>query len=150
MTKILLAEADAFSCDMLSRRLQKSGYEVVTAADGREAVAASLHDRPDLILLDLDMPAMDGRNAMRLIKSDVRTFRIPLIILTAHTTPEDVSAALSAGCFSYEAKPVLLRRLIERIEEALEAQRRRHPQDAAAGPAGDHQAPAAGAPPGRQ
>jgi len=123
MVKVLLAEDDEFSRDMLSRRLQKNGYEVVTAPDGREAVAQALHHRPDVILLDLDMPVMDGRNAMRLLKTDVRTYRIPIIILTAHTTPEDVSAALAAGCFSYEAKPVVLRRLIERMEEALASRR---------------------------
>ncbi len=120
MTKILLAEDDDFSRDMLMRRLQKGGYDVYTAADGREAVATALHHRPDVILMDLDMPIMDGRTAMRLLKTDVRTFRIPIIILTAHTGTEDVAAALAAGCFAYEAKPIVLRRLVERIEEAVQ------------------------------
>ncbi len=121
MSKVLLAEDDDFSRDMLMRRLQKSGYEMIGAADGREAVTAALHHRPDVILLDLDMPVMDGRTAMRLLKTDVRTFKIPIIILTAHTSQEDVAAALSAGCFSYEAKPIVLKRLAERIEEAIQS-----------------------------
>ena len=125
MTKLLLAEDDEFSRDMLMRRLQRNGYEVVAVPDGQEAVAAALRDRPDLILLDLDMPILDGRNAMRLLKSDIRTYRIPIIILTAHTTRDDVAAALDAGCYSYEAKPVVLRRLVERIEEALQATARK-------------------------
>ena len=170
MTKVLLAEDDEFSRDMLTRRLQKNGYEVVAVADGREAVAQSLHYRPDVVLLDLDMPVMNGRSAMRLLKNDVRTYRIPIIVLTAHTTPDDVAAALAAGCFSYEAKPIVLRRLIERIEEAVLASARKKPftggpaaaegpapaagQAAAAGPAPNAgptpnagQAAAAGVPP---
>ncbi len=121
MSKVLLAEDDDFSRDMLMRRLQKTGYEMIAVPDGREAVAAALHHRPDLILLDLDMPIMDGRTAMRLLKTDVRTFRIPIIVLTAHTGRDDVAAALAAGCHSYEAKPIVLKRLVERIEEALAA-----------------------------
>ncbi len=124
MPKLLLAEDDDFSRDMLARRLQKSGYQVISTVDGREALAAALHHHPDVILLDLDMPVVDGRTAMRLLKTDVRTFRIPIIILTAHTGREDVAAALSAGCFGYEAKPVVLRRLVERIEEALKASKK--------------------------
>ena len=127
MAKLLLAEDDDFSRDMLHRRLRKSGYDVIGAADGRETLAAALSQRPDLILLDLDMPVMDGRTAMRLLKTDVRTFRIPIIILTAHTGPEDVAAALAAGCFAYEAKPVVLRHLVERIEEALQSASRKKP-----------------------
>ena len=121
MAKVLLGEDDDFSRDMLVRRLQRSGYEVVAATDGRETVTAALHHRPDIIILDLDMPVLDGRGAMRLLKTDVRTFKIPIIVLTAHTGPEDVAAAVSAGCFAYEAKPIVLRRLVERIEEALQS-----------------------------
>jgi CheY-like chemotaxis protein len=125
MAKLLLAEDDEFSRDMLARRLQRNGYEVVSVADGREALAAALHHRPDVILMDLDMPVMDGRNAMRWLKTDVRTFKIPIIILSAHTSPENVAEALAAGCTSFEAKPVVLRRLMERIEEALQATSRK-------------------------
>jgi CheY-like chemotaxis protein len=121
MIKVLLAEDDEFSRDMLTRRLQKAGYEMITASDGREAVAAALQHHPDVILLDLDMPVMDGRTAMRVLTTNARTFRIPIIVLTAHTSQEDVTAALAAGCFSYEAKPIVLKRLLERIEEAVQS-----------------------------
>jgi len=121
MAKILLAEDDEFSRDMLSRRLQRAGHEVIAVADGREALRNALQQRPDVILMDLDMPLMDGGSAMRFLKSDVRTFRIPIIVLTAHASPHDVATAVADGCQSFEAKPVVLRRLLERIEEALQA-----------------------------
>jgi CheY-like chemotaxis protein len=119
MTKLLLAEDDEFSRDMLARRLQRSGFEVTTAVDGREALLAARRDRPDVILLDLDMPVMDGHAVMRSLAIDPRTSKIPLIVLTAHGKPQDVAQAVALGCHSYEVKPVPLRRLLERIEEAL-------------------------------
>jgi two-component system cell cycle response regulator DivK len=119
MPKILLAEDDEFSRDMLTRRLERQGYEVVTAADGREALLAARQSRPDLILMDLDMPVLDGHAAMRSLKTDPRTARIPIIVLTAHASPQSVAEAVEAGCYSYEAKPVVVRRLVERIQEAL-------------------------------
>ena len=122
MAKLLLAEDDEFSRDMLVRRLQRKGYEMIAAADGRQALRATRQHRPDVILMDLDMPVMDGFAAIRALKSDPRTFRIPIIVLTAHTSPGDVADAVKAGCFAYEAKPVVLRRLMDRIEEALQAQ----------------------------
>jgi CheY-like chemotaxis protein len=122
MAKLLLAEDDEFSRDMLVRRLQRNGYEMVAAADGREALKATRQHRPDLILMDLDMPVMDGRVAIKVLKSDPRTFKIPIIVLTSHTSPEDVAEAIKAGCCAYEVKPVVLRRLMDRIEEALQAQ----------------------------
>jgi CheY-like chemotaxis protein len=121
VTKLLLAEDDEFSRDMLVRRLQSKGYEMIAAADGREALKATRQHRPDLILMDLDMPVMDGRDAIRVLKTDPRTFRIPIIVLTAHTSPEDVAEAIKAGCCAYEVKPVVLRRLMDRIEEVLQA-----------------------------
>ena len=121
MTKLLLAEDDEFSRDMLVRRLERQGFEMLAAADGREAVLAARVHRPDLILLDLDMPVMDGRAAMRALKSDPKTFRIPIIVLTAHATPEDVAEASAAGCSAYETKPVVLSRLVQRIEAGLKA-----------------------------
>jgi CheY-like chemotaxis protein len=119
MAKLLLAEDHEFSRALLVRRLQSKGYEMIAAADGREAVKATRQHRPDLILMDLDMPVMDGRAAILTLKGDPRTFRIPIIVLTAHTSPEEVSDAVKAGCYAYEAKPVVLRRLIDRVEEAL-------------------------------
>ncbi|HEV2445274.1 MAG TPA: response regulator [Candidatus Sulfopaludibacter sp.] len=119
MTRLLVAEDDEFSRDMLVRRLERQGYEVISAADGREALQAARVHKPDLILMDLDMPVMDGRQAMSALRSDPRTFKTPIIVLTAHASPEDVAAAVDAGCRSYETKPVVIRRLVERIEEAL-------------------------------
>ena len=123
MIKLLLAEDNEFSRDMLMRRLQHQGFEVTAVANGREAVAAVRRDHPDLILMDLDMPVMDGHGAMRLLKSDPRTFRIPIIVVSAHASPEDVAEAVVSGCQAFEAKPVVMRRLLERIEETLAASR---------------------------
>ncbi|HTX36241.1 MAG TPA: response regulator [Bryobacteraceae bacterium] len=123
MIKLLLAEDNEFSRDMLMRRLQRQGFEVITAANGREALAAVRRDHPDLILMDLDMPVMDGYAAMRALKNDPRTFRIPIIVVSAHASPEDVAEALASGCQAFEAKPVVLRRLLDRIEETLAASR---------------------------
>jgi len=119
MAKILLAEDDEFSRDMLVRRLERNGFEMIAAGDGREALLAARQHRPDLILMDLDMPVLDGRGAMRALKSDPRTFKIPIIVLTAHAGPEDVAEAAASGCQAYETKPIVLRRLIERIQEIL-------------------------------
>ncbi len=121
MAKLLLCEDDEFSRDMLVRRLKSKGYEMVAAADGSEGLKAIRKHRPDLILMDLDMPVMDGRAAIKVLKSDPRTFRIPIIVLTSHTSPEDVAEAVKAGCYAYEVKPVALRRLMDRIEEALQS-----------------------------
>ncbi len=98
MTKLLLAEDNEFSRDMLTRRLQREGFEVITAANGREAVVGARRDHPDVILMDLDMPVMDGHAAMRALKSDPRTFRIPIIVVSAHAAPEDVAQAVASGC----------------------------------------------------
>jgi CheY-like chemotaxis protein len=117
--KLLLAEDDEFSRDMLVRRLERHGFEMIAAADGREALLAARQHRPDLIIMDLDMPILDGRGAMRALKSDPRTFKIPIIVLTAHAGPEDVAKAVDYDCAGYETKPIVLRRLVERIEEVL-------------------------------
>ena len=115
MPKLLLAEDDEFSRDMLVRRLERQGFVVVAAADGREAILAARQHRPDLILMDLDMPVLDGRGAIAALKSDPRTFKIPVIVLTAHASAEHVAEAVAAGCQAYETKPIVLRRLLERI-----------------------------------
>ncbi len=119
MPKLLLAEDDEFSRDMLVRRLERQGFVVVAAADGREAVLAARQHRPDLILMDLDMPVLDGRGAIAALKSSPRTFKIPIIVLTAHASAEHVAEAVAAGCQAYETKPIVLRRLLERIAEFL-------------------------------
>lgn len=117
--KLLLAEDDEFSRDMLVRRLERQGFEMIAAADGREALLAARQHRPDLIIMDLDMPVLDGRSAMRALKSDPHTFKIPIIVLTAHAGPADVAEALEYDCAAYETKPIVLRRLVERIQEVL-------------------------------
>jgi two-component system cell cycle response regulator DivK len=117
--KLLLADDDEFSRDMLVRRLERQGFEMIAAADGREALLAARQHRPDLILMDLDMPILDGRSAMRALKSDPHTFKIPIIVLTAHAGPADVAEALALDCSGYETKPIVLRRLLERIQEIL-------------------------------
>ena len=119
MPRLLLAEDDEFSRDMLVRRLERQGYVVVAAADGREAILAARQHRPDLILMDLDMPVLDGRGAIASLKSDPRTFKIPIIVLTAHASAEHVAEAVAAGCQAYETTPIVLRRLLERIAEFL-------------------------------
>jgi two-component system cell cycle response regulator DivK len=117
--KLLLAEDDEFSRDMLVRRLERQGFEMIAAADGREALIAARQHRPDLIIMDLDMPIIDGRSAMRSLKSDPHTFKIPIIVLTAHADPADVAEAVANGCAGYETKPIVLRRLVERIQGVL-------------------------------
>ena len=119
MPKLLLAEDDEFSRDMLVRRLERQGFEMLAAADGREAILAARQHRPDLIIMDLDMPVVDGRTAVRMLKSDPHTFRIPIIVLTAHAEPQEVAEAAEHGCAAYETKPIVLRRLMDRIHEVL-------------------------------
>ena len=90
MSKVLLAEDDEFSRDMLTRRLQKNGYEVFAVADGREAVAQSLHYRPDVVLLDLNLPRIDGREVLEVIKADQNLHHIPVLVLTSSNLESDV------------------------------------------------------------
>ena len=98
----------------------QAGFSVIAdAADGREALLAARQHRPDLILMDLDMPILDGRGAMRALAGDPRTFKIPIIVLTAHAQPEEVAEAAANGCVAYETKPIALKRLLERIQEVL-------------------------------
>jgi two-component system cell cycle response regulator DivK len=121
MSKLLLVEDDEFSRDMLSRRLERQGFEMVVAADGKEALQAARQAHPDLIVMDLDMPVMDGHTAIRALQNDPHTFKIPIIVLSAHSSQEDVHAALSAGCRAFETKPIVLKRLTDRIAEILQS-----------------------------
>ena len=120
MSKLLLVEDDEFCRDMLSRRLERQGFEMIVAADGKEALQAARQSHPDLIVMDLDMPVMDGHTAIRALQNDPRTFKIPIIVLSAHSSPEDVHEALSAGCRAFETKPIVLKRLTDRIGEVLQ------------------------------
>jgi CheY-like chemotaxis protein len=119
MAKILLVEDNEMNRDMLSRRLIRRGYEVILAEDGAAGLEAARTQRPDLVLMDMSLPVMDGWEATRQLKAseDLRT--IPVIALTAHAMAGDEEKALNAGCDAYETKPVELTRLLTKIEGLL-------------------------------
>ncbi|HLU05716.1 MAG TPA: response regulator [Woeseiaceae bacterium] len=116
MGKILLVEDNQMNRDMLSRRLRRKGFEVLLATDGQEGISLARSGAPDLILMDMSLPTMDGWTAARLLKSDTDTRSIPIIALTAHAMRGDRDKALDAGCDEYETKPVNLARLLGKIE----------------------------------
>jgi len=121
MAKILLVEDDEINRDMLSRRLTRKSYTVVFAFDGKEGVEKSISELPDLILMDMNMPEMDGLEATRLIKKNPITAHIPIITLSAHAMPSYVAKAkvFDGGCDDYDTKPVDIDRLIGKIEALL-------------------------------
>jgi len=120
--KILLVEDNEMNRDMLSRRLERKGYQVVMAVDGAAGVAMAQSEVPDIILMDMSLPVLDGWEATRRIKADESTRLIPVIALTAHAMAGDREKAISAGCEDYDTKPIELPRLLGKIE-ALLAQR---------------------------
>jgi two-component system, cell cycle response regulator DivK len=117
--KILVVEDDEMNRDMLTRRLELHGYLVIQANDGREGIERAASESPDLILMDLSLPEMDGWEATRRLKADLATRPIPVIALTAHAMVGDRAAVLRAGCDDYDTKPVDLRRLLAKIEVHL-------------------------------
>jgi len=119
LSKILLVEDNEMNRDMLSRRLERKGYEVVIAVDGQAGVDMASSAGPDLILMDLSLPVMDGWEATRRIKADAATQNIPVIALTAHAMAGDEQKALEAGCDDYDTKPVELNRLLGKITDLL-------------------------------
>src|SRR5690349_14864459 len=119
MPKILLVEDNEMNWDMLSRRLSRKGFEVVVATDGAQGVAMAGSERPDLILMDMSLPVLDGWEATRRIKGAPETAAIPVIALTAHAMTSDRDKALEAGCDDYDTKPVELPRLLDKIEALL-------------------------------
>ena len=119
MSKILLVEDNEMNRDMLSRRLERKGFDVVIAVDGQEGVDMATSQSPDLILMDLSLPIMDGWEATRRIKADPATRATPVIALTAHAMSGDEQKALEAGCDDYDTKPVDLKRLLGKIEALL-------------------------------
>jgi two-component system, cell cycle response regulator DivK len=119
MAQILVVEDDEENWDMISRRLQRRGYRVVHAADGQEAVEMAARERPDLILMDVGLPVMDGLEATRRIRAHTETQTTPIIALTAHAMLGDRDRALQAGCDDYHAKPVELPRLLAQMEVLL-------------------------------
>src|SRR2546427_13112274 len=120
MTKILLVEDNEMNRDMLSRRLIRSGYEIVLAVDGEQGVALAASGRPDLVLMDMSLPVLDGWEATRRLKADPATREIPVIALTAHAMAGDEKKAREAGCDDFDTKPVELPRLLTKIEALLQ------------------------------
>jgi CheY-like chemotaxis protein len=121
MPKILLVEDNEMNRDMLSRRLVRGGYEIIIAEDGARGVAMATSDRPDLILMDMSLPVIDGWEATRRIKATPELRKIPIIALTAHAMATDRDKALQAGCDDYDTKPIELQRLLGKIETLLAA-----------------------------
>lgn len=115
MPKVLLVEDNEMNRDMLSRRLIRRGFEVVVAVDGAEGVALSKSENPDIVLMDMSLPVMNGWEATRAIKSDPATQTVPIIALTAHSMPGDREQAMAAGCNDYDVKPVDLPRLLDKM-----------------------------------
>jgi two-component system cell cycle response regulator DivK len=123
MHKILLVEDNEGNRDMLSRRLQRRGYDVRTAVDGEEGLSMAQRETPDLILMDLSLPGLDGWEAARRLKTMPGTSSIPVIALTAHAMSWDQKKALDAGCDDYDTKPVDILRLMEKMQLLLEDRR---------------------------
>ena len=119
MTTILLVEDNELNRDMLSRRLSRKGFDVVFAFDGQDAVQKVKSVMPDLVLMDIGLPVMDGYDATRAIKSDDATKSIPVIALTAHAMAEDRKKCLSAGCDDFDTKPIDLPRLLGKIKSLI-------------------------------
>ena len=121
MAKILLVEDNEMNRDMLSRRLARKGHEVVVGEDGQEGVDMATSEAPDIILMDMSLPVIDGWEATRRIKAAPETAGIPVIALTAHAMASDREKALDAGCDDYDTKPVELDRLLGKIDALLNA-----------------------------
>ncbi len=121
MAKILLVEDNEMNRDMLSRRLARKGHEVVVGEDGQEGVDMATSEAPDIILMDMSLPVIDGWEATRRIKAAPETAGIPVIALTAHAMAADRQKALDAGCDDYDTKPVELDRLLGKIDALLAA-----------------------------
>ena len=119
MARILLVEDNEMNRDMLSRRLNRRGFEVLIAEDGGLAVSMTQTERPDLVLMDMSLPVIDGWEATRRLKADPETAGIPIIALTAHAMESDRERALEVGCDDYDSKPVDLPRLLGKIETLL-------------------------------
>jgi CheY-like chemotaxis protein len=119
MRKILLVEDNEMNRDMLSRRLERRGYQVAIAVDGEQGVAMAQSEAPDLILMDLSLPTLDGLEAARRLKAAPETQAIPIIALTVHAMVGDREKAIEAGCDDYDTKPIELPRLLDKIQNIL-------------------------------
>lgn len=127
MPKVLLVEDNEMNRDMLSRRLTRLGFDVLMATDGEQGVEMARTQRPDLILMDMSLPVLDGWGATRQIKAEIDTQSIPLIALTAHAMAGDRNKALDAGCDDYDTKPIELPRLLEKMSRLLHGARKTEP-----------------------
>ncbi|XID94764.1 response regulator [Paenibacillaceae bacterium WGS1546] len=123
MITLLLVEDNEMNRDMLSRRLARKGYEVLTAGDGLEGMRLATERQPDLVLMDLSLPVMDGWEAIRRLKAGPATGGIPVIALTAHAMSDDERSAYEAGCDDFDTKPIEFTRLLGKIDRALEKRR---------------------------
>ena len=121
MAKILLVEDNEMNRDMLSRRLARKGYEVVVATDGQTGIEMAEREKPDIVLMDMSLPVLDGWEATRRLKARAETRNMPVIALTAHAMSGDRDKALEAGCNDYDTKPIDLARLLGKIETLLAA-----------------------------
>ena len=119
MTKILLVEDHEELWDFLSRRLRRHGFEVVLAHDGQQALDQAAAERPDVVLLDMDLPVMDGWTVARRLRAGPATARLPVIALTAHAMAGDRAKAIEAGCDDHHPKPVDFPRLLEQVDDVL-------------------------------
>jgi two-component system cell cycle response regulator DivK len=119
MTTILIVEDNEMNRDMLSRRLERKGYRILIAVDGEKGIEVARAERPDLILMDMSLPVVDGWEATRRLKADETLRRIPVIALTAHAMANDREKALQAGCDGYDTKPIELPGLLEKMEALL-------------------------------
>ena len=123
MTRVLLVEDNELNRDMLSRRLVRRGFEVLIAIDGAEGIRMTRDEHPDIVLLDMSLPVIDGLEAARQLKRDPATQNIPLLALTAHALKEDRERAFAAGCDDFDTKPVDLVRLLEKMDTLLARRR---------------------------
>jgi CheY-like chemotaxis protein len=122
--RVLIVEDNQENRDMLARRLQRKGYDTLIAVDGQAGVDSALRDRPDLVLMDMSLPVIDGWEATRRIKADATGARIPIIALTAHAMAGDRARAVQAGCDDYDPKPVDLPRLLAKMQALLPGEER--------------------------
>ena len=120
MTKILYVEDNPDNVYMLTRRLKKKGFELIIAGDGQEGIDKAIEESPDLILMDLSLPTMDGWTATAKIKKIEEVKDIPIIALSAHAMPEHRDRAIKAGCSDYDTKPVDIKRLLSKMEQYIE------------------------------
>jgi CheY-like chemotaxis protein len=119
MTKILIVEDNDMNLDMLSRRLLRKGFEIISARDGQAGVDQAISEKPDIILMDMSLPILDGWQATRAIKGDALTAAIPVIALTAHAMDTDRKNALEAGCDAFHTKPIDLAELLDQINQLI-------------------------------